>query len=63
MYQFPKEVHRLAEVSSQNFLHMLLEDFHYVPKDFKCFLEGFAGLPKGSLKKFIELPKDFNGLT
>ena len=58
-----KGVHRLAEVSFQNFLHMLLEDFQYVPKDFKCFLEGVAGLPKGSLKNLIELPQDFNGLT
>ena len=63
MYQFPMGVHRLAGVSFQKCLHMLFEDFHYVPKDFKCFLEGFAGLPKGSLKNFIELPKDFNGLT
>ena len=53
----------LAEVSFQNLLHMLLKDLHYVPKDFKCFLEGFAGLPKASLKNFIELPKDFNGLA
>ena len=61
--QFPKGAHRLAEVSFQNSLHMLLEDFPYVPKDFKCVLEWVAGLPNGPLKNLIELPQDFNGLT